>query len=126
MHFQTKRYAGPSARFTLDVSVTSLSGNKQHTGSIRSSAPPKSKNSKAHGVQNRCICQRTKQMAAAGEEALTTDVLPAQVATHDAKACVEREPRTPSNHYKTGAQPTMTPLRARSHTRVTAADPRME
>lgn len=103
-----------------------LSGNKHHTRSICQAAPPKPKNSKAHSVQSRCIRQRTKQMAAAGEEALASDVLPAQVATHGERACVEREPRAPSNHYETGAQPRVTPPRARWHARVTAADPRKE
>lgn len=34
MHFQTIRYVEANARCTLEVSVTSLSGNKQHARSI--------------------------------------------------------------------------------------------
>lgn len=41
---------------------------------------------------------RAKQVAAAGEEALPTDVLPAQVAPHGGQACVERV-RTPTKKW---------------------------
>lgn len=92
----SRQHLRPGVMSSLDVSVTSKREKCIRAQSVEQPLQRHWK-AKAQSAHSRCI-QRTKQVAAAGEEALPTDVLPAQVAPHGGQACVERV-RTPTKKW---------------------------